>query len=561
MLLKHIQFVYLNTVYFTDLHQNNIPIETAGIVTPVSGNRLWNCLEGYHNRDYIASGFRNGFSIGMPSLSNVPGRNIQLRPKAARNRYVVIEKLNTELAAGRILGPYRCSPMPNAVFSPLYVIPKSTPGKFRLIHDLSKPTGCSVNDNIPDSLKSVQYCSVIQVAQFLQEKTTTDRVWYMAKVDLQDAYRNVPIIKEDWRYLGMTFEDKCFIDICLPMGLATSCRIFDAISQSLAWLHTKNNPQSKIFCYLDDFLILADSEHECKKALDSFLGQLHYLGFPISEHKTVQPATIVEFLGLGLDSANLSFYIPASKRQKISNDISLFLSKKSHRVHQIQKLVGKLTFLCTTFLPGKALLAGLYQNLAGTLSSNGWAQRRINHDVRIDLNTWLTFLSQTAGKPFKFIFPQSEECCDIMYTDASGSVGFGGVIGCLWFQGVWEDRWWRQQNIALLELIPIYIGIVLCHHKLSDKTLALFTDNQALVAMIRSFFSRDKATNNLLKALALFTMRKNIVIKPSHVAGKNNIIADKLSRGIPGLQFLGDKYTQLRVPSSHINDIKSIILG
>ena len=174
MLLKHIQFVYVNTVYFTDLHQNNIPIETAGIVTPVSGNRLWNCLEGYHNRDYIASGFRNGFSIGMPSLSNVPGRNIQLRPKAARNRYVVIEKLNTELAAGRILGPYRCSPMPNAVFSPLYVIPKSTPGKFRLIHDLSKPTGCSVNDNIPDSLKSVQYCSVIQVAKFLQQKTTTD---------------------------------------------------------------------------------------------------------------------------------------------------------------------------------------------------------------------------------------------------------------------------------------------------------------------------------------------------------------------------------------------------
>ena len=183
--------------------------------------------------------------------------------------------------------------------------------------------------------------------------------------------------------------------------------------------------------------------------------------------------------------------------------------------------------------------------------------------MRIDLNTWLTFLSQTAGKPFKFIFPQSEECCDIMYTDASGSVGFGGVIGCLWFQGVWEDRWWRQQNIALLELIPIYIGIVLCHHKLSDKTLALFTDNQALVAMImiRSFFSRDKATNNLLKALALFTMRRNIVIKTSHVAGKNNIIADKLSRGIPGLQFLGDKYTQLQIPSSHINDIKSIILG
>ena len=68
----------------------------------------------------------------MPSLSNGSVKNIQLRPKTARSRHVVIEKLNTELAADRILGSYRCSPMPTAVFSPSNVIPKSTQGKFRL---------------------------------------------------------------------------------------------------------------------------------------------------------------------------------------------------------------------------------------------------------------------------------------------------------------------------------------------------------------------------------------------------------------------------------------------
>ena len=137
----------------------------------------------------------------------------------------------------------------------------------------------------------------------------------MAKVYLPDAHRNVvvPIIKDDWRYLGMNLEDECFINICLPIWLATGCQIFDAISQSLAWIHTKNNPHSKIFSYLDYFLILADSEHDCKKTLDSFLYQLHCLGFPLNEHKTVQSVTIVEYPGLGLDSANLqyrSFFLP-----------------------------------------------------------------------------------------------------------------------------------------------------------------------------------------------------------------------------------------------------------
>ena len=162
----YIKFIYINTVYFTDLHQKNIQIETEDIVTPMSGNLLRNCWEGYHNRDYIASGFRNGFAIGIPGLSNA---------NALKLREIVMWSLKSWKLSWRQV-EYSCSPMPTAVFSPSYVIPKSTPGKFCVIHDLSKPTGCSVNSNIPDSLKLVKYCSVIQVWQFLQEKTTTDGV-------------------------------------------------------------------------------------------------------------------------------------------------------------------------------------------------------------------------------------------------------------------------------------------------------------------------------------------------------------------------------------------------
>jgi hypothetical protein len=49
----------------------------------------------------------------------------------------------------RIAGPFLSPPFQNLVCSPLGLIPKNIPGKFRLIHDLSFPKGNSINSHIP----------------------------------------------------------------------------------------------------------------------------------------------------------------------------------------------------------------------------------------------------------------------------------------------------------------------------------------------------------------------------------------------------------------------------
>lgn len=485
----------------------------------------------------------------MPTTNNVVANNAVPNSKPARNRQAVIDKLNNELRLGRILGPYQTTPLENATFSPLYAIPKSEPNKFRLIHDLSKPKGQSVNDNIPDQLKSVEYCTVIQVAEFLRSSMINgDSECFMAKVDLADAYRCCPIHKDDWRFLGMQFEDKLFIDTCLPMGLGTSCAIFQSISDSLSWIFSNRNPECTIYNYIDDFLTIAPTESKCKMALEDFLQTLKNLGFPVSEPKTVHPCTRLDFLGLGIDSKTLSFYVPQKKRDKISQEINLFLASKHQRVHAIQKLVGKLTFLCTTFLPGKSLLAGLYSNLSGVLSSHAWALRRINSNVREDLLVWLSFLAQTEGKPFKFLFPDMTRT-ETMISDASGSIGYGCVFGNDYFSGRWNDKWWSEQNIALLELMPIYIGIKLWQNKISNTTLTVISDNMSVVAMVNAFYSREKIINKLLKDLALFCMKENIVIRAQHIAGVDNILCDRLSRGMNCDTLLSDEHILCELPN------------
>ena len=65
-----------------------------------------------------------------------------------------------ERGAGRLLGPFQRDKMPEVHVSPLGVIPKSGPGKWRLILDFSSPEGGSVNDGITKELCSLSYMSV-----------------------------------------------------------------------------------------------------------------------------------------------------------------------------------------------------------------------------------------------------------------------------------------------------------------------------------------------------------------------------------------------------------------
>ena len=96
--------------------------------------------------------------------------------------------------------------------------------------------------------------------------------WYLAKVDLSDAYRMVPVKKQEWKYLGMRVEQDVYIDRWLPMGAASSCAIFQRISDAIAWMATVSCPWAvTAFNYLDDFLVLAKGRYNCQRALNQFV--------------------------------------------------------------------------------------------------------------------------------------------------------------------------------------------------------------------------------------------------------------------------------------------------
>ena len=86
----------------------------------------------------ISSRFRVGFNPASVSLKSAT----ENMPSASLQPSVIDDYLLTELAKGRVAGPFSYPPLPHLHISRFGVIPKKhQPGKWHLILDLSSPDG------------------------------------------------------------------------------------------------------------------------------------------------------------------------------------------------------------------------------------------------------------------------------------------------------------------------------------------------------------------------------------------------------------------------------------
>ena len=120
--------------------------------------------------------------------------------------------LATECAAGRILGPYNNPPLPNLRCSGLGLTPKHDGGWYTIYH-LSASSNCSVNDFVDADAYTLSYCTVDHTFATINQ---LGKGAVMAKIDLKNAFRLIPVCREDWHLLGIHWKEKYFIDTYLP---------------------------------------------------------------------------------------------------------------------------------------------------------------------------------------------------------------------------------------------------------------------------------------------------------------------------------------------------------
>ena len=92
-----------------------------------------------------------------------------------------------------------------------------------MIHHLSYPEGESGNDFIPDEMSSVTYATIQDAISFI---LGSRQHVHMAKVDIESAFRIIPVSPADRPLLGFQWKGQYFMDAVLPMGCRSSPAIF-----------------------------------------------------------------------------------------------------------------------------------------------------------------------------------------------------------------------------------------------------------------------------------------------------------------------------------------------
>ena len=468
----------------------------------------------------------SGFTFGFPLHFDGP-RCSQDAPNllsAMQNPAAVNAKLSKELDAHRLAGPFSSPPFPVFRVSPLGLVPKKVEGEFRLIHHLSYPRGSSLNDGITVDYTSVAYATVEDAIGLIK---SVGQNCFLAKTDVKNAFRLIPIRPADYDLLGIYWQGHYYYDRCMPMGCSSSCRTFEMFSTALERIAQKKLHIPYILHLLDDFLIVSPTVDSCQHQLDTFLLLCSYLGIPMAPEKTVGPSTTLAFAGIELDTVLMEARLPKEKLDKCRELLSAFLHRRKVTLQEIQSLTGLLNFACTVVVPGRAFLRRLIDLTIGVQKPHFLI--RLSREVKQDLLVWQSFLAGFNGRSF-FLTDQWTNSHQLeLYTDASGALGYGAVFGRHWCYGQWPDSWCHL-NIAFLELYPIVLSLHLWGHDMQNQRIIFFTDNEALVHVINKQSCRDKNLMFLVRRLVLVCLENNICFKAKHIAGVHNILADALSR-------------------------------
>ena len=476
--------------------------------------------------DFLRRGMSLGFRVSFSRSTSLRGARGNL-PSVEANPAAVRKYIEEELKQSTIR---LARPEESVHISPIGLIPKGgQTGKFRLIVDLSSPQGASVNDGIDPDLCSLSYSSVDEAVARVRQCGPGA---LMAKLDLQSAYRKVPVHPDDQLLLGMACGGRTFCDRALPFGLRSAPKLFTAVADGLSWaLHCEGT--ANLLHYLDDFFFWSEAgSSDCANALSIAVPLCGRLGLPVAPQKVVGPTTSIVFLGILFDSVRQEIRLPKDKLARLRTELRTWGDRRAASKRQLQSLIGLLNHAAKVVRPGRPFLRSLIDTMKVPRRQD--QKVRLNIECRGDIVWWQEFLSAWNGVGF---FPGGPLRATV-YSDASGSWGCGAFsLGSAeWLQLPWPASW-IEVPIAAKEAVPIVASLAVWGNRWVGGTVQVFCDNMAVVQCLRTGSARDPRLNHLFRVLALLLARFEVSLRAEHIAGLQNGAADTLSRNNAPLFF------------------------
>ena len=228
---------------------------------------------------FVLSVVANGFTIHL--ADPLPGGVVRL--SSPRMPPHTCRGIAREIAALFSRGVVeRTADHPRLCLSPIFLVPKRS-GKHRLILNLKR-----INSHIADARFRME--TLKSILPLLRQGDWT------VSIDLKDAYHHVLIAEGSRRLLGFSVNGQLYRFRALPFGLKPAPRLFTRLVGCVAAFLRERG--LRIFCYLDDWLLAAESRELLLTQLNFLLRTVQSLGFLINWEKSeLTPTRRPIFLG------------------------------------------------------------------------------------------------------------------------------------------------------------------------------------------------------------------------------------------------------------------------
>ena len=296
----------------------------------------------------LVTAIRTGVLLAYcgPREGHSSGHNL---PSGVEHADAVRTNIDKELELQRRRGPYPRPPFPFSFANPLGVVFKKGGSKPRIIHHLSYPrNGDSVN----------AYIMHLEVKMKAFERAVDNlracgQGCYMAKIDIESAYRCIPVHPLDWPLQGMQWDGQFFFDIVMQFGLSSASAIFEYFASATEFFAKVLLLIRFLEHYIDDFLLMARTFRLCLTDRDKLLGMLDKLGLPYSLPKLEGPATSMNFLGIKLDSVTMTLSLDEDKLIDLRKTLADWMARTTGSRHELQSLCGVLNFASSVVRSGR----------------------------------------------------------------------------------------------------------------------------------------------------------------------------------------------------------------
>lgn len=491
----------------------------------------------------ILDGITNGVTIDYEGDRSIDryGPNLPIEPEHIAKVSAVID---ADVRAGKKAGPFPVKPFAVMCVSPIGAVPKKNSQKVRVIHHLSFPHG---GDSVNAAVQDVK----IQLSKFGHGARAVRRFGrgcWMVKLDVEAAYKQVPVRREDWPLLGFKWLNHWYYERVLPFGLRSSCRLWEMYATALhhlleTVLSVEGDPQCLlrvIIHYVDDFLLVAPTKELAGALLAAALALCNMLGLPMAADKTEGPAQRLTFLGIELDSLAMEARLPADKLQSLRALLADWAIRPHASVKELQSLIGQLNFACAVVRPGRYFLRGLIAHMRQIDKVCKGRQGRnapfpISRSARADVFWWHQLMPRWNGHSIihELRWERSDKLC--LTTDACGT-GYGAMFGDAWFAGAWSPDQLAAAHrtshcsMPFLELHALVQAAATWGPLWRGRNIIFLCDAHAVVDAIKGARSRDPGMMDLLRQLCTLGCLHGFDYVCQHIAGVTNTAADMLSR-------------------------------